>query len=151
MNASFCDIGSTLSSEIKQLDEMNLDLPERNTIAMFIQPTKKLEILNIINTLKNRSAGINAVDSKTLKTMFGFIVTPPQHDVFNFAINKSIWLDALKSSKVVPIFKAGDRSKISNYRPIFLISNIIKVSKKIMYNRSCYFLPKCHIILVADN
>ena len=47
---------------------------------------------------------------------------------------------------MVPIFKAGDRSCASNYRPITLISNIAKIFEKIIYNRLYAFLNACKII-----
>ena len=42
----------------------------------------------------------------------------------------AIWPDALKSAEVIPIYKAGSKNEMTNYRPISLISNIAKIKKK---------------------
>ena len=49
-------------------------------------------------------------------------------------------------AEVVPIHKAGEKSNISNYRPISLISNIAKILEKIIYNRLYSFITDCNIL-----
>ena len=51
-----------------------------------------------------------------------------------------IFPDNLKIAKVIPIFKKGDASKNSNYRPISLLSVFIKIFEKIMHERFYNFL-----------
>jgi methylaspartate ammonia-lyase len=46
-----------------------------------------------------------------------------------------VFPEKLKSSRVVPIYKAGDRSSCDNYRPIWLVSSISKILEKIVANR----------------
>ena len=41
-----------------------------------------------------------------------------------------MWPEALKSAEVIPIYNAGNKTDITNYRPISLISNIAKIKKK---------------------
>ena len=41
---------------------------------------------------------------------------------------------------MIPIPKQGDKAKISNYRPLSLISNIAKIYERIMYDRILSFL-----------
>jgi hypothetical protein len=40
------------------------------------------------------------------------------------------------------LFKRGDKSKISNYRPISILSSISKVLEKVMYNQLQEYLNK---------
>ena len=56
-----------------------------------------------------------------------------------------MWPEALKSAVVIPIYEAGNKSNITNYRPISLISNIAKIFEKINYNRIYNFLQGCNI------
>ena len=48
------------------------------------------------------------------------------------------FLSELKLAKVVQIFKSGDSSKITNYRPISVLSYFSKVFERIMYNHITY-------------
>ena len=47
-----------------------------------------------------------------------------------------------KKAEVVPIHKSGEKHNISNYRPISLISNVVKILEKIVYNRIFDFVKK---------
>ena len=45
----------------------------------------------------------------------------------------------LKITKVIPIFKSGDDTQFTHYRPISLLPVISKVLEKIIYNQLCGF------------
>ena len=44
------------------------------------------------------------------------------------------------------MFKKGDKSKISNYRPIYFLSSFLKVLEKLMYNQLQEHLNKYSIL-----
>ena len=46
----------------------------------------------------------------------------------------------MKIAKVVPIYKKGDPSDITNYRPISLLSSFSKILEKIIYDRTMKFI-----------
>ena len=46
----------------------------------------------------------------------------------------------LKETKVVPVFKSGDRRKLTNYRTISILSYFSKILEKIVYPRTINFL-----------
>ena len=48
--------------------------------------------------------------------------------------------DILKTSSVLPLFKKESKLICGNYRPISLLSNIIKLLEKLMYSRLYNFL-----------
>ena len=57
-----------------------------------------------------------------------------------------VFPSVLKIAKVVPVFKRDSKLDYSNYRPIFLLSNIEKIFKTIMYKRLYTFLDNKNII-----
>ena len=52
----------------------------------------------------------------------------------------------LKTAKVVPVFKKDPKLDYSNYRPISLLSNTVKILEKRMYKRLYTFLNNNNII-----
>ena len=54
----------------------------------------------------------------------------------------------LKLAKVVPLFKSGDSSQITNYRPISILSFFSKIFERIMYNHIVDFMDSnCSIYI----
>ena len=54
--------------------------------------------------------------------------------LFGKSIEKGVSPNALKVARVTPIFKGGDPSDISNYRPISILPCFSKILEPIMYN-----------------
>jgi hypothetical protein len=50
-------------------------------------------------------------------------------------LSTGIFPDRLKYSEVKPIYKKGDKSSTSNYRPILLLPAFSKIFEKILYKR----------------
>ena len=50
-------------------------------------------------------------------------------------ITTGIFPDSFKISKITPLFKKGDVSLLSNYRPISLLPTISKIFERILYNQ----------------
>ena len=63
-------------------------------------------------------------------------------NVFNLSMLNEKFITSFKTAKVIPIFKKGNRTIVSNYLPISLLPTMSKVLEKIMYNRVISFLNK---------
>ena len=52
----------------------------------------------------------------------------------------------MKIARVIPLFKAGDRSLFTNYRPISILPSFSKFLEKVVYNRLYNYLSKLEIL-----
>lgn len=66
--------------------------------------------------------------------------------LFNKILSENIFPRAFKVAKVKPLYKAGDRNDVSNYRPVSLISSLSKVFEKILKRRITSYLDKYTIL-----
>lgn len=63
-----------------------------------------------------------------------FALLKPLKHVFNLILTTSCFPDRWKVSRVVPVFKKGNRLDISNYRPIAILNNLCKVLEFCLHN-----------------
>ena len=73
-------------------------------------------------------------------------ISPFLCEVFNSCLNFGLFPDCLKNAKVISIFKEGEESDPSNYRPISLLPVVSKVFEKIIFNRIIFFLNKENVL-----
>jgi hypothetical protein len=60
--------------------------------------------------------------------------------IFNKILLTGIFPDRLKFSEVKPIYKKGDKTEVSNHRPISLLTSFSTIIEKNIYNRLYYHL-----------
>ena len=93
------------------------------------------EFEDSISHLKsNKAAGYDDLNSNIVLHIINEIKEPLFH-ILKLSIREGVFPELLKVSKVNPIFKEGDRSQLSNYRPISLIPIFSKIFERIVYNR----------------
>ena len=104
------------------------------------------EVENLIKSLKPKnSSGYDEISTKLIKICSPFISSPLTH-ICNKSLSSEIFPDHLKYAVVKPLFKKGDKSKISIYRPISILSPFSKVLEKVMYNQLQEHLNKYSIL-----
>ena len=116
-----------------------------NPSSFFIQPTDPKEIECIINQLDtSKSVGPNSIPPKLIKTIAS-IISIPISKICNKSFKTNIVPDLLKLSRINPLHKKDSKVKISNYRPISILSNVNKILEKLMFKRLYHFLEthKC--------
>lgn len=147
-NEYFCNIGPKLSEKIQSNTLNNNINAKHNEKSIFLYPINTGEVTNAITELKDKSGGVDNINTKIIKTIIHQLQKPLEH-IFNQCIINSVWPDALKKAEVIPLHKSGKQNNTSNYRPISLISNIAKVFEKIIHKRIYSFAIKHKIF--ADN
>ena len=97
------------------------------------------DVFQIVGSLKNtNSKDYYDVSNKFLKQIIPYIALPLTICI-NDSLNTGLFPDCLKISKVIPIFKSGDASEPSNYRPISLIPIFAKIFETVMRRQICEY------------
>ena len=94
---------------------------------------------------KNKSSGVDDVSFNIIKKCFGVLCEPLTY-LFQLSIEKGVFPDDLKIAKVTPIYKAGDNSDVSTYRPISVLPCFSKILERLMYNYLCKYLKENNIL-----
>jgi hypothetical protein len=92
----------------------------------------KIKKYNTFPQSKN-SSGYNEISSKIINC--ASLISYPLTHIYNHSLLTGIFPNCLKVSIVRPLYKKGDKTNMSNYRPISLLTTFSKILEKVMYNR----------------
>lgn len=141
-NEYFANIASNLKSNSRNMrppDEFENYLKNPVTNSMYVKSVDSGEIFNIINKLKNKATLDTKISPlKIANTDPKF--TEALAKVINSSFKQGVFPNELKTARVVPIFKSGVKTDVSNYRPISLLSSFSKIYEKLMHHRIVEFL-----------
>ena len=143
-NNFFVSIGPQLASNISSSTNHMVYM---NTVAnsIFIPDITTIEVINVILLLKNSCAGWDDIPAYVMKRCINVYIEPLTH-IIDKSMKEGVFPSELKLAKVVPIFKSGDSSKITNYRPISVLSFFSKVferdSRNVLYKYQFGFRHK---------
>ena len=128
LNNYFCSISTLNDSNTSKPD---FPLRTNATLDFFqITPSKVLDILQILKL--GKASGLDSISHHMLKKTCNTVCVPLSL-LFNLSLSKSEFPMQWKTASVMPLFKKGDTSAISNYRPISLLSAVGKVFERIVF------------------
>ena len=81
----------------------------------------------------------------TIKNICTEICTIITH-LFNRSLLDGYFPNILKKSKIIPLYKSGDRKKPENYRPISLLPQLSNILERLIKNRILNFINKHNIM-----
>ena len=146
-NDYFADIPYRVQNSLDNTQSNYLHLVKSNTNSFFFHPTTPTEVSEIINKLKNGD-NIKDIPVKILK-LASTQLSPTIAKLFNLSVELSVFPEILKVANIRPVFKAGSKSDIGNYRPISILPVLDKIFEKIIYKRLYSFFEKFNIL--SDN
>ena len=79
------------------------------------------DVRTVISSLKNSSPGFDGIPYFVANQCIDNFIEPLTY-IINMSFMEGVFPSELKLAKVVPIFKSGDSTKMSNYRPISILS-----------------------------
>ena len=149
-NNYFAEVGPNLAMNIQPCrlgsNGFKRFLKDPNDSSIFLDPTSVSEILGIISTLKvGKATGFDNISTFFIKPVAD-IISPILARFFNFSVEKGVFPDVLKTARVVPVFKSGNKDSISNFRPISILTKFSIIFEKLIYGRLTKFLDKHAII-----
>ena len=93
----------------------------------------------------NKSCGHDDMSPKLIKRISNYIVKPLTY-IFNQSFLTGITPNDLNLALVTAIFKANNKQKFSNYRPISVLSCFSKIIEKLMWIRLIKYLDHNNIL-----
>ena len=103
--------------------------------SMFCAPVTRDEVLTEIKNLgTSKCVGHDGIPIRVLKSVADLVAEPLSHCT-NLCFQHGYFPDELKHSIVKPLFKKGEKYDPSNYRGIYLVSNLAKLVEKLMKTR----------------
>ena len=118
---------------------------------MQLQHVSLSKVRKILGSLSNsRSTSVDELDNFSLK-LAADLVTQPIHHIICLSIIECKFPEIWKYSKVLPLYKKGDKLERKNYRPVSILSLVSKVLEKVVYeqiysyfSRNKIFHPNLH-------
>ena len=91
--------------------------------------TKELKLLS-----RNKSPGPDQLNPSLLKDGAPFLSAPLTH-LLNTSLKSGHTPRDWKRARITPIFKTGDKLEVKNYRPIAVLSHLMKILEKAVYTQ----------------
>ncbi|XP_065645633.1 uncharacterized protein LOC136076098 [Hydra vulgaris] len=119
LNKFFINIGPSLASKIES-SKINFDayLVSNKTNMMPNDNLTEEELLCAVSSIKpKKSIGVDNISGNIIINSIK-LITIPLLCIFNLSLKEGVFPEKIKIARVVPIFKSGDPSDVTNYRPI---------------------------------
>jgi len=112
-----------------------------------VKNTTMYEIEKIIKELKiKKSCGYDDIMARILKISSPFTVSPLTC-ICSRMLTIGTFPDRLRFSEIKPIYKKGDKTLLTNYRPISLLPVFSNIFEKVIYKRLYYHLTSNNILV----
>ena len=129
-NNFFVNAGPNMEEMIPKVPNISPKFPRNyNQMKFVIAHVSNEEILDIINSLENKSTGPSSIPLKMLSIIPDVIILPLAY-IINISFLTGVYPNLLKIVKVIPIHKGGSTQDVNNYRPISLLSIFDKIIEK---------------------
>ena len=125
------------------INDNNHELPSSNNPCVHtlnyitITPNEVLDAFK--NSKLGKASGPDGIDNRILRECMEQLKTPIC-DLLNASLTKCEMPEIWKKANVCAVFKKGDPSLLSNYRPISLLNTLEKVFERILYKHIFNFL-----------
>ena len=150
-NNFFANVGPTIDKEIPKTPISPLSFLRNRVFNDFtFKETTISEVMTIVLKLDvTKSSGPSMVPINILRISAPILV-PHLVKIFNLSFRTGIFPNLMKLAKVIPIFKAGSKFLVNNYRPISLLSVFSKIFEKIVHQQLFDFMSTNSVIFESQ-
>ena len=143
MNRQFTQMGAKLAEKLDSTDTPftdYLEFPNPNMKRLILSIISESEVGKLLMELdENKSVGIDEIPPKVIKWA-AHLLCPILTKIFNKCLVAGIYPDSLKTARVTPIFKGGNKNDTSCYRPISVLSQFNQIFEKLLRDRLYDFI-----------
>lgn len=113
-------------------NSFDFNLDTSNNSYLNIRSFSEAEVSAALKKLKPKlTSGPDNVPSFVLRDCP--VLAKPLTILYNLSLKTAKFPSLWKHSKIIPVYKKGERKEISNYRPIVIINNSAKVFEIVLY------------------
>ena len=136
LNSFFVNMDPSLSKELPESQNNYADYLQYSTQNSFtFDEVSENDTLKLLCSLKeSKSTGLDKINARLVKDS-AEVICPTLTKVFNGFLHQGIFPEDLENATISPIYKNGDKSDGTNYRPVSVLSNVAKILEKIVYNQ----------------
>ena len=143
----FTNVGPNLANDITEPDE-NISIYDYLGVSieqsLFMRPVDEEEVITTVTgCTKKRSSDFEDISMDTVAKIVSVICKPLAH-ICNISFRTGVFPSRMKIAKVIPMFKSGTKTEVTNYRPISLLPQFSKILEKL-------FLTRINSFLCANN
>ena len=103
--------------------------------SLFMKPVDEEEVITTVTgCTKNRSSDFEDKSMDTVAKVVSVICKPLAH-ICNISFRTGVFPSRMKIAKVIPMFKSGTKTEVTNYRPISLLPQFSKILGKLFLTR----------------
>lgn len=116
--------------------------PDNSICSIDVSPEDTFEVLTSLHT--DKAMGGDGIPPIVLKKTAVAIVEPLHH-IFTLCLKHSSLPTEWRNHHITPIHKSGDRSLVSNYRPISHMSCVSKIFERLVFDKISNYLIESSI------
>lgn len=148
-NNHFATVGKIIDESLpnhnNQSNHRNSSSSTRTSSSFFFAPITPSIIKLIIDKMKNKSAHIGTYSINIIKHLSD-IIAPILCDIVNLSFETGYFPNFCKTAKVIPLFKAGDKNNVQNYRPISILPIFSKIIEKVVHHQLYCYLQRNNLL-----
>ena len=145
LNLNFASVGRKIAESIPISSDYRNWLRGDYCNSFYFRPISSNVVRDILNSFKDKSCSINQIPTSVYKFISN-LISPILCSLINRSVFTGRFPECLKTAKVVPLFKSGERTNPKNYRPISVLPFLSKVFERAVHAQLYSYFEKKAIL-----